>query len=307
MKKTKFNLALVVVLVSFVVTACKSTEDEDTDDDADTPEAEACFESTDVLVSNGGTDTILAYSADGTFKRIIFQLSTVSGEAIYGLDYMAATGEVIVAIDGTDRVMAIDPTDCSARNLVANVNLTGTLRGVTQLSGGDILVVETNNVERFTSDGVRVTSGGWPLSLQTAGTDIHALSAGGFVHCSTTTDVVRTYSDAGVQAATRSSGIASTTDAVGCKELSNGSIAVAWSGTTDSVVIYSSNLATAQYTYSNTSVLSTPGSLAEKANGNILIADRTLNYLVEITATGTYVGQFAAGLLNTPEYVLVIP
>ncbi len=304
MKILKLQLPFIIPLICLILLGCESSSDEE---DVVVVEPEACFESTDVLISNGGSDTILAYSSTGEFKRIVFQLNTVAGEAIFGMDYLQATGEVIVTIDGSDRVMAIDPEDCSARNLIVDINLTGTLRGVTQLSGGDILVVETNNVERFTSSGVRITSGGWPLSLQTGGSDIYGLSAGGFVHCSTTADVVRTYSDAGVQTATRASGIAGTTDAAGCKELANGSMAVAWSGTTDSVVIYSANLATALYTFSNTSVLSTPGSLAERANGNILIADRTLNYLVEITSTGTYVGQFASGLPNTPEYVLVIP
>lgn len=308
MKKTKFILFFTVVLVSLSLTACKSSSD---DEEATTPsvEAEACFESTDILVSNGGSDAVLAFAADGTFKRVVFSLNIAAGEAIMGLEYIDATGEVAVVIDGQDRVMAIDPDDCSTRNLIVDVNLTGTVRSVTQLSTGDYLVTETNNVERFDSSGIRITSGGWPIALQTTGSGVHALAAGGFVHCSTGADVVRTYNNAGTQQATRASGIAATTDASDCKELADGNIVTAWSGTTDSVIIYNSNLSTALFTYSDLAILSTPGGIAQKANGNILITDRVLNYIVEITSTGTYVGRIGlgSGLLNTPEYVLVYP
>lgn len=304
MKMQNVLFILFATFASFVLTSCKSSSDEGDEVAAPTP---VCFESGDILVANGGSDAIMSFSSTGAFKKIIYQLNTAAGEALYGMDYIESTGEVAVVVDGTDRVMAIDPETCAARILIADANLNGTLRGITQLSTGDLLVVETSNVERFSSTGVRITTGSWPKALQTTGADIHALAAGGFVHCSTGSDVVRTYDDAGTQVATRASGIAGTTDAMGCKELANGSIAAAWSGTTDSVVIYSSNLATAQYTYSNTAVLSTPGSLAQKNDGNILVADRVLNYLVEISPTGTYVGTIGGGYLNVPEFILVIP
>lgn len=295
-----------LVALCFVTTACKSTDDETEAVEVPVEEVEACFESTDVLVSNSGSDAVIAFDAAGNYKRIVYSVSSTAGESIYGMEILA-TGELAVVVDGTDRVMAVSPEDCSARILIADANFTGTVRGIAQLSSGDILVVETSNVERFSSTGTRITTGAWPKALQTTATELSAISTGGFVHCSTGTDVVRTYNDAGTQVATRSSGIAATTDAMGCKALASGNIVTAWSGTTDSVVIYNSTLATALFTYTDVALLGAPGGIAERANGNILVVDRTFHHVVEITNQGVYVGTFGAGLLNIPEHVLVVP
>ncbi len=300
------TVCLLGMTLTFALVGCKSDE-EVGDEVAPTPEVEACFESGDILVSSAVNDNIVALNPDGSFKKLIYNVPISAGEGFYGMDYIESTGEVVVVVDGTDRVMAISPEDCSARMLVADANFTGTVRGITQLSTGDLLVVETNNVERFTASGTRIATGGWPRALQTGGTQVHAISTGGFVHCSTTLDVVRTYDDAGTQTATRSSGISGTTDASGCHALSSGQIVTAWSGTTDSVIFYNSNLSSATATFSNLTYLSTPGGIGELASGNILVADRALHHLVEITPAGTYVQTIGSGLLNTPEYILVIP
>lgn len=302
-----YGLKIALVIMSVFFSACQS---EELPGDATTPsvdEEAACFVSGDILVSSSGNDSVVAFNSSGVFKKTIFSLNIAAGEAIYGLQWLPATSELAIVIDGSDRVMAVSAADCTARNLIVDSNLTGTVRGITQISGGDILVVETNNIERFTTAGVRVTSGGWPLTLQTTGTEVSAISAGGFVHCSTGTDVVRIYNAAGAQTATRSSGIAATTDAAGCKVLADGTIATAWSGTTDTVSIYNSTLSASLFTYSNTSVLGTPGGIGQKTNGNILIVDRVFHHVVEITNQGVYVATIGAGFLNTPEHVTVVP
>jgi hypothetical protein len=203
-------------------------------------------------------------------------------------------------------VVAVSAEDCSNRNVVVDINLTGTIRGITQLTSGDILVSETNNIERFGSNGNRVSSG-WPLAAQTGATGLSALANGGFVHCSTTTDVVRTYSSAGVQVATRSSGIAGTTDAMDCFVMSNGNIATTWSGTSDTVSIYNSSLSPIA-SFSNTAYLAAPGGIAQRpSGGNLLVVDRVFNVIVELTTAGVYVNTFGSGLLSTPEFILVVP
>jgi hypothetical protein len=59
--------------------------------------------------------------------------------------------------------------------------------------------------------------------------------------------------------------------------------------------------------FSNLTVLATPGGIAQRGNGNLLVADRALNYLVELTANGTFVRIVGDSVLSTPEMVLVVP
>ena len=292
------RFALIMLAITFGVASCAPREDEDT--------SALCWESGDILVSNSGSDAVVALKSDGSFRGIVYNVINTS-ETVYGVNFSASTGELLVGVDGTDRVMAISQADCSSRIAVADANLTGTIRGVTELINGDILVAETSNVERFRSNGTRVTTGGWPRALQTGANGLSAIAAGGFVHCSSTLDVVRTYDDAGVQVATRSSGIVATTDAMDCLKLSDGSVAIAWSGTTDTVSIVSADLSTQSASYSDVAILANPGGLAELANGNLIVADRLNHYLVEITRTGTFVGTLGDGVLNTPEFIAVAP
>lgn len=305
LKRKKIPLIFFIPLLFSTLIACKSDEsiDEDT-----TPEEEACFESGDIIVANSGSDAVTVLDSSGNFKRNAYTVNTSQGENFYGLDILASTGELLVSVDsGADRVMAIDPDTCAARIHISDVNLTGNLRGITQLVSGDILVVETSAVERFADSGVRITSGSWPKTLQTTSTQVSAVGAGGFVLCSSGADVVRTYDDAGTQLATRASGIAGTTDAMGCFSMLNGYVATAWSGTTDTVSIYNANLSSSLFTYSNPSVLGAPGGIGQRANGNLLVVDRVLHYIVELTGEGVFVGTLGSGLLNTPEHVLVVP
>lgn len=294
---------LLIIFMALLV-SCSPDETEDSTQDSQDPE-ENCLVSGDILVSNSGSDAVIVFDSAGNFKRVAFSVNSAS-ESLYGLVWSASTNEVIVAVDGVDRVVAISAVDCGERTVVINPNLTGNIRGITQLTSGDILVVETNNIERFGSNGNRVTSG-WPLAAQTAGTGLGALSNGGFVLCSSGTDVVRAYSATGVQSATRSSGIAATTDAMGCIALANGNIAATWSGTSDTIAIYNPALSGVIATYSNTAMLGAPGGLAEKSNGNIVAVDRVFNQVVEITSAGVYVGSFGSGYLSTPEFIAVVP
>ncbi len=303
-----FSLLLVLSSSNISCSPEETTDAATTDSEEPAPDPEPepnCIVSGDIVVSNSGSDALVVLNSDGTFKTIAYYVSSAT-ESLYGITWSAATQEVLVAVDGVDRVVGISAVDCSNRTVVLDVNLTGTIRGITQLTSEDILVTETNAIERFGSNGNRVAAG-WPLTLQTAGSGLSALSNGGFVHCSTTTDVVRTYSSAGVQAATRSSGIAATTDAMDCFVMSNGNIATTWSGTSDTVSIYSSALAPVA-SFSNTAYLAAPGGIAQRpSGGNLLVVDRVYNTIVEITTAGVYVNSFGSGMLSTPEFILVVP
>lgn len=306
MIRSNFTLlcfAVGVAIFSVCLVSC-SPEDVEDSTTADS-EDEICIESGDIVVTNSGSDALVVFNSDGTYKSTPFYVLSAT-ENLYGITWSSLTGEILIVVDGVDRVVALNPDDCTTRDVIIDANLTGTVRGITQLTNGDILVSETNNIERFGSNGNRVTSG-WPLAAQSAATGLSALSNGGFVHCSTTTDVVRTYNSSGVQVATRSSGIAATTDAMDCFTMFDGSIATTWSGTSDTVSIYNSSLAPVAL-YSNTAYLGAPGGIAQRANGgNLLVVDRVFNHVVEITTAGALVGTFGSGLLSTPEYILVIP
>lgn len=260
----------------------------------------------DLVVSNSGSDAVLVLDAAGNYKSVAYNVVN-SAESVYGLHWNATTNELLIAVDGADRVVAVSAADCKSRDVILDGNLSGNLRGLTRLASGDLLIVETSAIERFSWSGIRVTSGAWPKTLQTNSSGISAIPSGGFVLCSTGADVVRTYDDAGTQVATKTSGIAATTDAADCKVLADGSIATVWSGTTDTLAIYPSNLGTEIMTFSDLGVLSTPGGMAQRSNGNILVLDRVLNWIVEISPLGALVGTLGDTVLSTPEYILVIP
>lgn len=269
----------------------------------------------DIIISNQGADTVLLFDSTGVFKSVLYEISTVNGEALTGISENTVTGEILIAVDGTpDRVMAIKKSDLSSRQFIKDAtNFTGTIRGVAYLTSGETVVVETNNVEKFDSVGYRTTAGSWPKALQTTGSGIDAMTGGGFVHCSTGSDVVRTYDASGTQVATVSSGIASTTDALDCRSTPDGGIVASWSGTTDTIRKYSANLSTVQWSYSSPSVLSSPTGLAVRANGNVLALDSVLNHVVEIsfngtTASGTILGGAAVdidNMLSAPQFIYV--
>lgn len=300
---TRFLKVSIFILV--MGTASCSNDLKEQDSTTTSTDDSKCIESGDIIVSNSGSDAVISLDSEGNFKKVIYNLLNGT-ENPYGVAWSSVTDEVLVVVDGSDRVMAISADDCSSRIFVADTNLTGNLRGITQLDSGDVLIIETNNIERFSSDGYRV-SASWPKALQTTGSDIFKTSGDGFAHCSTGTDVLRTYDSTGTQLATTSSGIAATTDAAGCAKLSNGNFAVAWSGTTDTVVIYDSTLSTVIGSYSNLSVLSTPGGITQDNDGNLLVIDRVLNQIVKLDATGNYIGIIGDGFLSTPEYIMVVP
>ncbi len=275
-------------------------------DDGGYSESNPVASSGDIVVSNGASDSILLLDPDGFYKALLFNADNTS-ESPGGVTYNTDTNEVVFVVDGADRLAAVSLTDLTYRNVVTSTLLSGVLRGITQLINGDYLIIESNVIERYTADGFPAGSP-WPRSgLQTNPNGISARAAGGFVMCSYGTDVVRTYDDSGTQIATASSGIAGTTDAYACTELSNGNIAVAWSGTTDTIQIRSPDLSTVIASYSNTSILGDPEGIAEDNDGNLLITDGTFHHIVVIDSSANFVTIKANSVLNLPRWLFVVP
>jgi hypothetical protein len=258
----------------------------------------------DLVISNGGTSSIVVLDSSGRYKGDIIDLVNGS-ESIWGLHWDGALEVLYFVVDGSDRVMAFDNETGITRSLITNINLNGNLRGIVKILSGDLLIVESNVIERFSPNGIRKTAGGWPKALQTAGSGMAKLNNGGFVLCSTGTDRVGTYTSEGLLVDIRASGIAGTTDAISCS--SDGSkVAVAWSGTADTIQILSPNLDTIEMTYSDVGILGSPSGVAFLNNGNLVVTDAVNHHIAELNKAGELVRIMESPVINIPRDIAVI-
>ncbi|MFN8790124.1 MAG: hypothetical protein ACK5Y2_01560 [Bdellovibrionales bacterium] len=269
----------------------------------------------DLVISNAGSRDVKVFSADGVYKGTLLDLDNASGQAPYGLEYNPLSQQILVAVDGAaGRVIkGIHRSSFAITDFSTSSALNNTLRGLALLTSGDLLVVIAggNRVEKLNGlTGTQITAGAWPKSLQTAGTGVAARLSGSFVHCSSGTDAVRLYDATGAQTATVSSGIASTTDVMDCKADSTGHIYAVYNGTTDTVRKYDSTLGTTTWSYSNTVLLPNPTGLAVRSNGSALVLDQTLHHVLVVAADGTSattLGSDSDNLLNSPQFILILP
>lgn len=264
----------------------------------------------DLVVTNSGNKTVVLLDENGTYKATLLDLA--QAETPTGIAFNSTSKELLITVDGTaDRVIGISAYNGTRSDFINDIaNLSGTLYGITQLTQGDIVIAETSAIERYSSSGDRVTSGGWPKTggvIMTTLSQFTALSDGSFLACASGTDQARIYSNTGTQVATSGvSGIAGTTDMFGCTVLADGTFAVAWNGTTDTIQFRASNLTTVTASYTNSTLLANPRGIAQKANGNIVVVDQTANHIVEITTAGALVNTYGDAI-NTPISIFVVP
>lgn len=272
-------------------------------------ESSAIVSAGDIIVTNIGSRSVVALNSDGSYKSIILQLDATV-DVPYGVGWSSVHNEILVAINGSpDRIIAIS-AETGAQRQIDTTGLNGNIRQIASLSGGDIIVVESNNLERYTPTGGHITTGGWPLSgLQTTIEGLRVTSAGNILMCSRGSDVVGIYDTSGnVVAGTKASGIASTTDCYGTTELGNGDIAVSWSGTTDTIAIYSSDLSSTVGTFSDTGKIGNPRAIAASLDGSqFYVLDATYNNIHLFDNDGTYVSKISPGVLSTPNDIMVVP
>lgn len=261
----------------------------------------------DVVVTNITNDSVVLLDSTGNYKQVLYDVQN-NIEAPYGVGWKSDTQEVMVSVDGADRVMAISAVDGTVRTLIQTSQLNGSIRGVAQLTDGSIIVAESHSIEKFDTNGNRITVG-FPVTGGINNVEnVYPKADGGFIVCSRVGDVVRTYAADGTMENSTASGIGGTTDGYGCTELSDGRIATSWSGTTDTVAIYDSLLGSTSATYNDTAYVPSPRGLAQLANGNIIVSDASYHHLVEIDPdTGDFVGIFSGYSLSTPNQLYVIP
>lgn len=269
----------------------------------------------DIVVVNITNDSIVLLDQDGNYKLTLFNDDNSATVIIGGINYDSVSKRLLFNYDSStailDEVRSISLYSGRISTVLNNVNVTGALQGVARLTGGDYVILESTTVaEKFNSSFVR-QGAPFPLTVLT-NVQIESLSTGGFLACTSgTANTVRTYSAAGAIVNTATSASPTPTlgamGASGCVARPDGTIVVAYSGTTDAVRAYSANLGTVLWDYSNTTVLSTPGKMAVRANGNILVTDTAMNHIVEISSTGAFVRIIAGSSISTPGYIEVIP
>lgn len=269
-----------------------------------------------IIVSNNATRNVVLLDPDFRYVRTLLQLNMAGGEVPWGLAVYDSEN-VLVTIEGVDRVMKLNLRVDQQENYIVNTNLAGTMRGLARLSGGDVVVSDNitgAHLERFmdASPPTRVTTGGWPLTLLNTMTMAYPLSGNNFLACAGgTSDVVRTYNNAGAQTGTASAtapvpSLGAAHDTMACVADASGRIAVAYSGASDAIRVYNSALTTTVWTFQDASLLATPVALGVRPNGNFLAVDAT-NVVVEISAAGSAVRTYSSGELSTVNQILVMP
>lgn len=274
------------------------------------------IQSGDIVVTNAANDTIILLDSDGNYKDVLVDSQTDATLLFNGLAFDSVNEQLLYTHDSTtgalDAVKSISLFDGSVSTVISNSNLNGTLPGVARLTGGDLVVLEgTGTAEKFLANGTR-SGAPFMTTLTTTVADITKLSTGGFVTCSSgTANTVRTYNAAGAQQAMATSQSPLPTlgalAATSCSTDSSGRIIVAYSGATDAVRVYDSTMATVEWTFTDTNVLTTPGKLSVRSNGNILVLDTAFNHIVEISSSGALVRVIGGAVLATPSNIVVIP
>lgn len=262
----------------------------------------------DIIVVNMASDSLILLDSEGNYKTVLLDLDNI-GESFYGVNFKSDTKEIIFTINGAARVGAISVVNGAYRTLISDTNLTGTLRGLAQLQSGDIIVAEMANIERFTSTGVRRTSVSgvtWPNTLgATANPEqLHIAANGDIIVCGSAN--VKRFTTLAVQVGSTLVN-AGTPQAYGCIELTDGTIAMSFNGTTDAIRVGPSTLASSAQVYSDLAVLGSPRNLTQTLNGNLLTVDSVFNQIVEVTKAGTYVRTLGGSLLGTPNAVFSVP
>lgn len=314
----KYYLVLLTTLF-VAASACKKKADDS---------ASGVFESGDIVISNNLTKSVLLFNSSGVFKKTLYAPGATSGETPFGIHYNSHMETLMILLDGTaDKVVSVAKSDGAVNEVfIVDTNLNSatanSVRAITQLTTGDLLIGETSAIERFSYNGFRVTSdsdsGVWPKTgapiLTTVMTQLSPLPDGGAIACSTGSDVIRTYDNTMTQVGSVASGIAATTDVFGCIADNAGGVYAAFNGTTDTIRKYSDDtLGTVDWSYSNTSLLGNPVALAVLSNGNIAALDATFNWVIEISPAGAFVNKLGGAtsdinnMLSTPNFIYVIP
>lgn len=311
------NMKLILKLLFLLfISSCMLKEDSPI---ATTANDANIIKSGDIIIVNGGNDSIILLDSEGNFKEYLYSPSTSAVYSFPAIMWDKVTKKVLFTNDSTtaanDQIMSIDPFDLTVSTVYNNSTiLTATgLNGLARLTDGSLLAIEAaSTMEKFDSSWNRVGAPFMNGTLTATAVDVASLSNGGFVvAASGVANTIRTYNSAGTAIASATSAVPTPTmgsaqAATGVAVNSNGEILAAFSGANDGVRKFSSDLATVIWTFAD-SRLTTPGKLAVRSNGNVLVLDTAFNYIVEINFDGTFKRTLASSLLTSPLAIMVVP
>lgn len=274
-----------------------------------------------IIVANNTSRNVVLLDPNGTFVRTLYQ-DFIGTNTPFGLS-MYDSENVLIGIEGTDQAQIANLRTGTSSTYIVDANLTGTIRGVARLSGGDVIVSEgTGSVERFSSgtSPTRITSGGWPVALMTTVTNMRGLSntANYFVQCSTGTDAVRIYNTSGTQQYTATSAVPAPSlgavyDVQGCDVGPSDQIVALYNGANDGVRVYDSTLASIVWTYQNAALLPNPRavgfrkSTANGATAGYVLAIDNSNLMIEINTSGILSRTISTPVIAVANEMLVVP
>lgn len=266
----------------------------------------------DILVLSNSTRSVVQLSSNGQYKDTLFVAPVGSTMKTLTWDPFGKNVLVGYVYSSAVRIMKIAPISKNYSEFSSSSSLTTSLS--TMIPGeGDFIYTTTSAIARkLSAQGVYKTGGGFPFNPGLGGTvsQLGLMSASRFIVCSTTSPFLKIFHNTTTEAISTAglSTATGTTQATGCAQLGNGNIAVAWSGTTDTVSIYNpSDFSTALYTYTDTSILGSPKWLAVKSNGNLLALDSVSNLIVELNTTGEFVQTIGEGLFAGASQIVVVP
>ncbi len=273
----------------------------------------------DIVVTNSGNDSVILLNEDGSFKATLVDAQTDAAILFNALIYDTLNKAILYNFDHTtasfDAVRKLDLFEGNETTLISNSNINSTQQGLARLTNGDLVILKnTTLIEKFNSLGQRAAAP-YPLTFPAATTvDVAPMINGQFMVCSSSTaNTLRTYTAAGVINATPVVTSVAPTPALaasgmsGCIQAPDGTVYVVYS-TIFTVRAYNSAMTTTLWTYtdSNTLTAALTSKIAIRENGNLLIADRGYDHLLELTKDGAFVGVIGGVGLSDPLNIAVI-
>lgn len=296
---------------------------------ANDPRTTSLTSSGDIIVLSGGTvasnvapfplHQISVFDPTGSLKSVAYRAA--SGSFLMGMAFDLAKSKILVGLDNVDRIDQIHLATGASSYYLIDANLTGTtMRAVEILSDGGMIAAESlTSIEKYNSAGVRVTTG-FPITAVNTVTNLRRISGNRFIALGTLgSDNPRVYSNAGALLATvptsGATGCAANCDPFDMIELSDGRFVATFQAATHrSVELFNSSFGYVGQLYRNTSVLMTPTSIAQKANGNLVVCDTSYNVCEELAIQGTTATRVGtaplianSAAMRQPLNVLVVP
>ena len=256
------------------------------------------YETNSYIITVGATanhNAVAVYDVDGNLiKQIDYYRQPASLGTPRGIVQMDEDN-FLIASDTTDRIDNFLWTGFTPSTFFSGGGLAGNIYDIEKDSSNNLLVIETNTIERFDSAGnqktpiyIAATVGGCTLS----GPRTMAIDANDVLYVSSYTNNRILRYDVSGATSTCLNSTATTASPNGLLIHSNGYV---YYNTHGDDQIYRANAdmsgATAVFT-TNTTILNNPSAMIELPDGTILVASTGTNTVEQFDEDGTYIGNF---------------